>query len=318
MKVVVTGARGFLGRQLVVGLQRAGGHCVRALDREVDIRDQVALRAVSEESAPDAVIHLGGISGPMVAVDDPGIVTAVNTMGAINVLSLCAELRCRPRVIYASSVAVLEEPPGSVYSSTKTFAESAATYYRAQGLEAQVSGSGRCTGRRVTAHVLSDMAQSARDHRKIEYVLRAVEPPVQCRAFNCCTTVGRTVASNVLPCARQYSPRSTGGYRCPADWRTRGDTASRRATAHLARKAGRHCSFYCHRGSIPSTCGTGHRRLRPVSCITSELSAGCRMLQMTPWIVSGGVFVYLPYPETSPADYYSITSPLFGPSVCPV
>lgn len=31
---------------------------------------------------------------------------------------------------------------------------------------------------RVTAHVLSDMTQSARDHRKIEYVLRAVEPPV--------------------------------------------------------------------------------------------------------------------------------------------
>lgn len=115
----------------------------------------------------------------MVAEDDPGLVTAVNTTGVTNVLSGCAGLRCRPRVVYASSVAVLEEPPGSVYAATKTFAESAAAYYRAQGLEATGVRIGSLYGPgRMTAHVLSDTAQSARDHKTIEYVLRAVEPLV--------------------------------------------------------------------------------------------------------------------------------------------
>lgn len=182
MTVAVTGAGGFLGRALVEELWRAGAD-PRALDAETDLRCGDAVRRRLASLRPDAVVHLGGVSGPMVAADDPALITAVNAVGTVNVLDACRRLSPRPRVVLASSVAVVERlgaiRPTSVYAATKQFCEDVAQVFSADGVPVTVVRLGSLYGPgRRTRHIISDIALSLRAGDGIRITRTAEEPLV--------------------------------------------------------------------------------------------------------------------------------------------
>ena len=182
VKVLVTGAGGFLGRALGTALTDRGAE-VDGIDAETDLRDTSSIREVLSSCSPDAVVHLGGVSGPMVAADDPPYVTAVNAVGTANVLDACRRVTPSPRVVLASSVAVVEQRGASratsVYAATKRFGEDIAAVFAASGLRVTVARIGSLYGPgRRTAHIITDLAGELRAAGRARIVRNAHEPLV--------------------------------------------------------------------------------------------------------------------------------------------
>ncbi len=160
MRVVVTGAAGFIGSHVADRLL-GEGHSVWAVDNldpyydpeqklrniagarrserhhfaSVDIRDADALAAVFDEAAPDCVIHLAARAGVRASVDSPLEYIQVNELGGCHVLEQC---RCRGRLplVFASTSSVYglttqipfreDDPacgPLSPYAATKRASE---------------------------------------------------------------------------------------------------------------------------------------------------------------------------------------------------
>lgn len=183
--VAVTGANGFIGSELVARLE-GNGHTVVVFgdERDLDIQDTVVVRRALENARPSVIYHLAAVSGPMLLPDHPEIVTAVNTVGTINVLEAVRSIGCR--VVLASSVAgfstgPMDDPcPSSVYGVTKRFVELAGRVYRAQfGVDATSARIGSVFGiERKTDHVLHRMIEEALHEGAISYEADRWEPLV--------------------------------------------------------------------------------------------------------------------------------------------
>ncbi|HEX7657170.1 MAG TPA: NAD-dependent epimerase/dehydratase family protein [Sphingomonas sp.] len=132
MKIVVTGAAGFVGRVMVEQLLDAGQEVV-ALDRATgalpdapaltridgDIADP-AVRRRALAAGCDALIHLATVPGG-VAEADPAASRRINIDAMYDLLiDLRVAAMARPRVVYASSIAVFGDPlpPGGVDDAT--------------------------------------------------------------------------------------------------------------------------------------------------------------------------------------------------------
>ncbi len=138
MKVLVTGANGFVGTQLVrtllkanhelVATRKAGTEipgnwigAVRVVDLELCSAESVS-KAVGFE--PDAIIHLAAVSYSRDANTDPGLAWNVNAAGTARLLAAVKGLRDEkgsdPLVIVASSAEVYGEGAGKPRSESDT------------------------------------------------------------------------------------------------------------------------------------------------------------------------------------------------------
>lgn len=153
-RVLVTGARGFIGRHLVVGLEAAGAEVIAA-DRggdaqvKLDLRDGDTVRAAIESTRPEIVINLAAIADPRQAEADPLAAYDVNVLGQLRVILALRELAPKARLIVVGSAlqygrdghdrAVREDDPQrpeGVYATTKAAADlQAVQHHRSDGLD---------------------------------------------------------------------------------------------------------------------------------------------------------------------------------------
>ena len=131
MSIVITGAAGFVGRELV-RLLLDDGHAVVALDTATDaLMDHPRLRKVSGDISSaairteamgagcDALIHLATVPGGA-AEADPAASRRINIDAMYDLLDAAKASGSRPRIVYASSIAVFGDPlpPGGVDDDT--------------------------------------------------------------------------------------------------------------------------------------------------------------------------------------------------------
>jgi dTDP-4-dehydrorhamnose reductase len=113
MRVLVTGAAGMLGSDLIPYL-RARGHQVVGIDLEVDIRDPEQVNACLAEVAPEAVIHAAAWTDVDRAEANEAAAHAVNAEGAGNVAQATA--RCDAALVYLSTDYVFDGTLGRDYT----------------------------------------------------------------------------------------------------------------------------------------------------------------------------------------------------------
>jgi GDP-4-dehydro-6-deoxy-D-mannose reductase len=144
MRVLITGAAGFVGSHLATRLLRSGhgvwGTYLRQAPElagvellDVDVLDRAAVARAVEAARPDAVVHLAGLSHVGASWKDLPAYFQVNVLGAENVLAAAAGRR----IVVASSAEVYgavaeerqpiseDEPlaPASPYAMTKAALE---------------------------------------------------------------------------------------------------------------------------------------------------------------------------------------------------
>ena len=130
-QVLVTGANGFIGRATASKLAREGRRVLGtdfAMGSEtefqvilVDLSDRNSLMALMKDNRITAFIHCGGVSGPMLARDNPALICRVNIGGTINVLE-CARTLDISRIVFCSSCGVYGNTGPALVSEDAPFA----------------------------------------------------------------------------------------------------------------------------------------------------------------------------------------------------
>jgi len=120
MRILITGAAGFVGRHLARHL-RAAGHDLVGLEpvptpemlrwadeagldlTACDVTDREAIRGCLADARPDAVVHLAAVTSVPESLCDPMRTWRVNLMGTLNVLDAVREGAAHARVVVVSS-----------------------------------------------------------------------------------------------------------------------------------------------------------------------------------------------------------------------
>ena len=95
MKVLVTGAKGQLGSDVVNELTRRGHEVVGVDISELDITDAEQVVKVIGRECPDAVIHCAAWTAVDAAEDNEQTVYAVNAHGTEYIARSCKESGCK-------------------------------------------------------------------------------------------------------------------------------------------------------------------------------------------------------------------------------
>lgn len=149
MKVLVTGGLGFVGSNLIKGLNRVVDQIV-VVDNEtgniskpsdivlshadikiinVNITDSSAIDSVIGKLNPDVVVHLAAISSVADCQKYPNLAKEVNIGGSSNIFR-SAKRHGVKRLIYFSSSAIYGQAPLNIYARTKLSSEKLLTQYK--------------------------------------------------------------------------------------------------------------------------------------------------------------------------------------------
>lgn len=133
MKVLVTGANGQLGYDVVKELQKQNIECYGATRKDFDIVDFKATEEFITNYMPDAVIHCAAYTAVDKAEDEQGLCYLVNASATENIAEICKKINAK--MLYASTDYVFDgtkngfyevddEPnPINVYGKTKLLGE---------------------------------------------------------------------------------------------------------------------------------------------------------------------------------------------------
>ena len=92
MKVLVTGAKGQLGTDVVNELTKRGHEAIGVDVQEMDITDAAACRLVITEINPEAVIHCAAYTAVDAAEDNSELCSKINGEGTRNIAEVCKDL----------------------------------------------------------------------------------------------------------------------------------------------------------------------------------------------------------------------------------
>jgi len=109
MRVLVTGASGFVGRWLCRALS-AKGHEVLDGENRLDVTDHRALSEALARTKPDAVAHLAAVAFGPDAGADPARAFAVTVGGTINLLEAARSMGRPPAILITGSSEVYGTP----------------------------------------------------------------------------------------------------------------------------------------------------------------------------------------------------------------
>ena len=109
MRVLVTGASGFVGRWLCRALS-AKGHEVLDGENRLDVTDHRALSESLARTKPDAVAHLAAVAFGPDAGADPARAFAVTVGGTINLLEVVRSMGRPPAILITGSSEVYGTP----------------------------------------------------------------------------------------------------------------------------------------------------------------------------------------------------------------
>lgn len=139
MRVLVTGAKGQLGHDIVNELMRRDHEAVGVDIEEMDITDAKAVRKVIEEAGVESVIHCAAYTAVDAAEDHEDLCRRINAGGTENIARICGKLGLK--MIYISTDYVFdgegerpwepddERKPLNVYGKTKYEGEVAVEKY---------------------------------------------------------------------------------------------------------------------------------------------------------------------------------------------
>jgi len=101
MRILVTGADGFVGRHLCDYLRKQGDQVTEAVgpnsnlsgeSLRVNVADAKGVLAAFRAARPEAVVNLAGFSSVAKSSADPASVFQVNTQGTLNILGAAKEI----------------------------------------------------------------------------------------------------------------------------------------------------------------------------------------------------------------------------------
>lgn len=105
LKLLITGARGFLGRYLVRAIEDRDWSIAATDVEELDVRDATQARDVVAGFQPDVICHLAGLTGAAASLEQPHTFFDVNVGGTLNILD-AARLVGVHGFVFASSLTV--------------------------------------------------------------------------------------------------------------------------------------------------------------------------------------------------------------------
>ena len=154
VRVLVTGAGGFIGRHLVASLQAVGAEVIAADHRgdgdlKVDLRDGPGIREAFRSTRPAVVINLAAVADPRQAEQDPIGTYEVNVLGQLRVILALRAMVPQARLVVVGSALQYgrddrsrpireDDPqrPDGVYAVTKAAADlQASQHHRSEGLD---------------------------------------------------------------------------------------------------------------------------------------------------------------------------------------
>ena len=101
MRILVTGASGQLGHDLVIELTGRGHQVTGVSSKDMDLTDLPAVQNYIESMHPDAVMHCAAYTAVDQAEDDAEACFAVNYLGTQAIAVACAEVGCK--LLYIST-----------------------------------------------------------------------------------------------------------------------------------------------------------------------------------------------------------------------
>jgi nucleoside-diphosphate-sugar epimerase len=165
MRLVVTGATGFLGWRAATLLAERGhdvlsvarpGHRERAAAQELEVVEADAGDPAAREliAGRDAVLHFAGVPDPAGARADPTRAVRENAGTTLNLLEGCAEHGAA--LVYPSTVRAAESPAPDPYAHSKLLGEEACRHHAARSTIVRLTsvfGPGQVTWEKATGAI---------------------------------------------------------------------------------------------------------------------------------------------------------------------